>query len=333
MKRILITGGAGFIGFHLARALAQDESNRIVLVDDLSRSQHVDAELGALEARANVHLHVADLTDPGALRCMRDPFDEVYHLAGVVGVRNVMGRPDRVVRVNALSVLNVLDWFSAAEAGKLLFASTSEAYAWTALFHDVPVPTPEDVPLAIPGPFEPRASYAGSKLFGELACAQYAAVFDRPVTIVRYHNVYGPRMGTAHVIPELALRALGGEAPLRVWSPDHTRAFCFVDDAVDATVRAMRTPKADGRVIHVGDDRSEIRIDALARLVVAALELECALAPQTAEHDPITRRCPDLSLARRLLDYAPRTSLDEGVRRTVGWYRRQLEEEKGDLRR
>src|SRR5688572_1241906 len=171
MARILIFGGAGFIGFHLARRLADDSDHSVTLVDDLSRGRR-DQDLELLLRRPNVQLVEADLTDPAALRSLPRAWEQVYMLAAVVGVRHAMEGPARVVRVNTLATLNVLEWISPA-AGRLFFASTSETYAGAVSLGHVPVPTPETVPLAISDITNPRFAYAASKLLGEAAVIHY----------------------------------------------------------------------------------------------------------------------------------------------------------------
>ena len=319
-QRILITGGAGFIGFHLASELAREPSCLVVLADNFSRGKR-DDELERLTQRPNVRVVSADLTDPQAFAALGTGYDEVYHLAAILGVQNVLNRPHEVLRVNDLSTLFLLDWFVKGGGERLLFSSTSEVYAWTQRFYPLPIPTPEDVPVAITDPKNPRSSYAASKIVGEIAVAQYCGVFNKPYAIVRYHNVYGPRMGTAHVIPELYLRALGGESPLLVSSAGHRRAFCYVSDAVAATVAAMRTPAAAGATINVGNDREEVSIGELAERLLAVASLRVPVVPQGA-NDPIPRRCPDITRARELLGYQPRVALVEGLGRTVEWYSR-----------
>jgi UDP-glucose 4-epimerase/UDP-glucuronate decarboxylase len=318
-RRIIITGGAGFIGYHLALRLSQESGNEITLVDNFARGK-LDEDLQSLVVMPNVELISADLTQLSSFDQLGRGYDEVYHLAAVIGVDNVLERPHEVVRVNAVTTLLLLDWFVQSDSRKLLFSSTSEAYAWTQQFYELPIPTPEDVPLALTDLSNRRSSYAGSKIFGELAITQYCNVYNLPFVIVRYHNVYGPRMGYAHVIPELHSRALDGQDPLVVFSADHSRAFCYVTDAVEATIKAMREPAADGRTINIGNDQEEVTIGQLAKKVLETAQINAGIARQQAENDPIVRRCPDISRARRLLDYEPHTMLDEGLDLTLNWY-------------
>ena len=217
VRRILITGGGGFIGFHLATALTADSANEITLVDNFARGK-MDRELAALCARPGVRMLSLDLCDAASYAQVGDRYDEVYHLAAMLGVENVLQRPVDVLRVNALMTAQFLEWFIAGGGEKLLFSSTSEAYAWTLQFHELPIPTPEDVPLALTDLKNPRSTYAGSKIFGEMAVIHYCRSVGKPFAIARYHNVYGPRMGNDHVIPQLYRRAADGQNPLVVYS-------------------------------------------------------------------------------------------------------------------
>jgi UDP-glucose 4-epimerase/UDP-glucuronate decarboxylase len=325
MRRILITGGAGFIGLHLARALSESAADEIVLVDDFSRGRS-DADLAAVLARANVRVVTADLADGSAYGRLGGGYDEVYHLAGKLGVQNTMTHPWEVVRGNAMATLLLLDWLRAGGGGRLLSASTSEVYAWTQHFHPLPFPTPEAVPLALTDLAHARSSYAGSKMFGELAVTHACRAAGIPYAIVRFHNVYGPRMGFEHVVPQLYERALGGENPLVVRSAHHVRAFCYVDDAVAATIAAMRHGEGASGVYNIGNDAEPVTIGELARRICALAKPEArVIEAAAAEHDPIQRRCPDIGRARDRLGYRPQVSLDEGLRRTLGWYAQALE--------
>ena len=160
-------------------------------------------------------------------------------LAAVVGVRNVETDPARVVRVNTLSLLHLLDWMP-GQGEVLFFASTSETYARGVAAGHLPVPTPGDRgPRQSPDVAAPRFAYAASKMLGEAAVIHTARARGLRAVIGRFHNVYGPRMGTDHVIPELSLRALRREDPFRVFGAEQRRAFCHVADAVEAMTRLI----------------------------------------------------------------------------------------------
>jgi len=318
MARILILGGAGFIGYHLAERLSR-ESHALTLVDDLSRGR-MDAELESLLARPGVRFVRADLTDPAALADLPRAWDQVYLLAAVVGVRNTGADPARVIRVNTLATLHVLEWLT-ADAGVVFFASTSETYAGGVALGHVPVPTPEDIPLSIADIAHPRFAYAASKILGEAAVLHYGRKKGYPVVVGRFHNVYGPRMGADHVIPELCLRALDREDPFRIYGPEQRRAFCHVADALEAVVRLVTTERAWGRVVNVGNDTEETLVSDLLALVLRIARFAPRLEPMPAPPGSVARRCPELSRLRALTGFVPKMSLEHGVRETFDWYR------------
>jgi UDP-glucuronate decarboxylase len=326
MARILILGGAGFVGYHLARRLAEASSNRITLVDDLSRGR-ADGDLAALLARPSVELVRADLTDPAALGPLPREWDQVHVLAAVVGVRPVTGDPARVIRVNTLATLNVLEWATPA-AGVLFFSSTSETYAGGVSRGVVPVPTPEAVPLCVDDVTSPRLAYAASKILGEAAVIHYAAAKGLRFVIGRLHNVYGPRMGTDHVVPELSLRALDREEPFRIYGPEQRRAFCHVDDAVDAILRLTDSERAWGEIVNIGNDTEETTIADLLALVLRTAEFAPRIQTLPAPPGSVARRCPDLGKLRALIGYVPKVGLEAGVRETFAWYRTWRERER-----
>jgi UDP-glucose 4-epimerase/UDP-glucuronate decarboxylase len=318
MANVLVLGAAGFIGCHLAGRLA-DDGHALTLVDNLSRGR-ADEALAALRARPGVRFVEADLTVPGALTSLSRAWDQIYMLAAVVGVRNVERDPARVIRTNTLALLNVLDWLPGA-GETLFFASTSETYAGSVSRGLAPVPTSEEVPLLIEDVSAPRAAYAISKLAGEAAVIHAGRARGLRWVIGRFHNVYGPRMGADHVIPELALRAIRREDPFRVYGAGQRRAFCHVADAVEATVRLVGTEAAAGRIVNIGNDTEETVIEDLAALV-----LRCAGHRPTLERVPapagsVDRRCPDLTRLRELTGFAPKVALESGVAETFTWYR------------
>lgn len=310
--KALILGGAGFIGVHLARRLCA-AGDEVTIVDDFSRGRD-DPELAALGARV---LH-ADLTVRASYETLPRGWDHVYMLAAVVGVRNVEKDPARVIRINTLALMNLVDWLRPQT--RLFFASTSEIYAGGVGRELVPVPTPETVPVLIEDVAAPRSAYAISKLLGEAAVIHTARAKGIPYVIGRFHNVYGSRMGADHVIPELLLRAMRREDPFRVYGMDQSRAFCHVDDATEAMYRLMTTDAAMGEIVNIGND-SSTNIGDLGKLVLRVTDFHAALEAKPAPPGSVARRCPDLTKLRALTGYEPTVSLEEGVRRTFEWYR------------
>lgn len=310
--KVLILGGAGFIGVHLTRRL-QAAGHEVTIADDFSRGRD-DPELASLGVPV---LH-ANLTDRASYENLPRGWDHVYMLAAVVGVRNVEKDPARVIRTNTLALLNLLEWLRPSE--RLFFASTSEVYADGVGRALVPVPTPEAVPLVVEDVAAPRFAYGISKLLGEAAVIHTARANGIPYVIGRFHNVYGARMGADHVIPELLLRAMRLEDPFRVYGMDQSRAFCHVDDATEAMSRLMTTDGAIGEIVHIGND-VETNIGDLSKLVLRVVDFHPQLESRPAPPGSVARRCPDLAKLRALTGYEPTVSLEEGVRRTFEWYR------------
>ena len=314
--RALLLGGAGFIGLHLARRLVADGCE-VTIVDDFSRGRR-DAELDALSAHPSVRIVSADLTEPATYAALPHGWDQIYLLAAVVGVRNVEQDPARVVRVNTLVAMHTVAWVAPGE--RVFFASTSEVYAGGVDAGVVPVPTAENVPTMISDITQPRFAYAVSKLLGEAAFLHTARARGFEAVVGRFHNVYGPRMGADHVIPEMSLRVRDGEDPFRVPGADQFRAFCHVDDAVEAMVRLMATPEAAGQIVHIGNDRGETNIGDLAKLVLRVAGSDAAIEASPAPRGSVTRRCPDLTRLRELTGYEPSVTLEDGVLATYAWY-------------
>ena len=319
-KNILVTGGLGFIGFHLAAKIQREPQTSLTIVDNLTRGR-LDNEAKKLVDCGNVDFLNLDLTEKSSFDKLRNDFDEIYHFAAVVGVDNVLSNPSKVLNVNTLSTINLLNWFISGEKGKLLFPSTSEAYAWTQKFYELPIPTPENVPLALVDMNNPRLSYAGSKIFNELCVNTYCQQYNKSYCVVRYHNVYGPRMGYSHVIPQL-VRKLIVDKPkaLEVFSPDFIRSFCYIEDAVDCTLRAVRQNNSSDYLFNIGDDSQEIKIRELAKRIIQICDANCDILEKIATNDPIPRRCPNIELARIKLGYTPKNSLSFGLKETVEWY-------------
>ena len=189
MRHALVTGGGGFIGSHLARRLL-DDGWSVDLLDDFSRGAN-DADLRALVERPEVRLVERDLREPGALDGL-GPYELVFHFAAILGVANVLERPYETLRDNTALLVSVLEWARAQNTPpRLVFTSTSEVYAGTLEEGLLTVPTPEGAPIVVPPRERPRTSYMLSKLYGEALCLSSGV----PVTIVRPHNFYGPRMG------------------------------------------------------------------------------------------------------------------------------------------
>lgn len=322
MIKTLVTGGAGFIGFHLAKNLAESR-HEVIIADNLFRGK-LDKELKELIKLKNVKFIQCDLTDANEVKKLGKNYDYVYHLAAINGTKYFYEIPDKVLRVNVLAAINILDWFVNSGSKKILFASSSETYAGTMRRFGIKIPTPEDVPLCVEDVKNPRWSYGGSKIIGELFFINYARVHKFDMSIVRYHNIYGPRMGNEHVIPEFCIRIKNKENPFKILGGEETRAFCYIDDAIKATRMVMESEKTNGEIIHIGNDKEEISMIELARKMFKIEGFYPELEIKPAPAGCVQRRCPDINKLRNLTGFEPQIKLDEGLKKTFGWYKNEI---------
>ncbi len=323
MKKTLITGGAGTIGYFLGKSLAE-QGQEVVLADNLSRGK-LDEEMEGLLKMPNVKFVNLDVTDANQFKSLDRDFDFVYHLAAINGTKNFYSMPEKVLRVGVLGTINILDWFKDNKKGKILFTSSNEAYASYINLQGGPIPTPENIPLCIDDVFNARWSYGAGKLIGEVLFINYSRAYKFPMSIVRYHNSYGPRMGFDHVMPEFFARIIKKEEPFKIFGGKETRAFCYISDTVRATQEIMESEKTNGEVVHIGNDREEISMEDLAEKMFKVFnyhpqKVEIQPAPQGA----VKRRCPDLTKIRKLLGYEPKVDLEEGLKLTFEWYKNKI---------
>ncbi|MEL7061512.1 MAG: NAD-dependent epimerase/dehydratase family protein [Acidobacteriota bacterium] len=319
MKKALITGGAGFLGLHLARRLL-NRGVEVELLDDFSRGRR-DADLDVVASMPGARLRTVDLlAGEDGLGDLGDDADVVIHLAARLGVERVSSWPRETLLDNLEMTRTALTLAERqTDLTRFIFASTSEVYAGTLESGRLAIPTPEDSPLELAPLARPRTSYALSKLAGEALSAWSPA----PTTVVRPHNLYGPRMGRAHVVPQLLERMVAADegGTLEIHSAEHTRTFCFVDDAVDQVLALAESPTAVGETVNVGAPEPEIRMLDLARRLRALVGKDVRLVPASPTAGSPPRRRADLSRFVALTGRQPsRVDLDDGLARTAAWY-------------
>jgi nucleoside-diphosphate-sugar epimerase len=325
-KKVLLLGGAGFIGFNIARYLAENRDYELTIADNFARGKE-DEEFTTLVKNRNIRVVAGDYTDPRTFGRLEKEYDQLYMLASVVGVDNANAYPHEIIRINTALIYNTLEWVRHHKIGKVLFTSTSECYAGTVEAFGYEVPTSEEVPLCIREIGHPRFTYAVTKMLGESGFLNYSRQLGFEATIVRYHNVFGPRMGFKHVIPHLAVRFLQHETPFKVYGHDQTRSFCYIDDAVQGTVLAMERPGTNRETYHIGS-MDEITIGTLIHEAGRIMEFGGEYENAPTYPGSVSRRCPDITKARTHLGYEPRVNWKEGLKITLGWYKEYLEEGK-----
>ena len=316
--KTIITGAAGFIGYHLANHLV-NQGRDLILIDNFRRGK-MDEEFTDLIKRKNVQFIDMDLTENDAFSSIEDDVSEVYHLAAINGTENFYNIPDQVLRVNILATLNLLEWAKDKYGVKILYSSSSEVYAGALKLGIGSIPTAENVPLCIDDISNVRWSYGASKLLAENAFFSYGKLYPIYFSIVRYHNIYGPRMGFEHVIPQFYERIFHGEVPLKVYGGNQTRAFCYVYDAIKATQLIMESKNTEKRIIHIGNDQEEISINDLAKIILKITGNPPEVIQEAPPEGSVNRRCPDISFLRNL-GFAPEVSIKKGLKKTKDWYK------------
>ncbi|MBA8794247.1 UDP-glucuronate decarboxylase [Friedmanniella endophytica] len=307
--RSLVTGGGGFIGAHLVRALLA-RGERVTVLDDFSTGDR--ANLGDLRHHPRLSVVEGDVCD------VRIPAaDRIYHLACPASPVWYQRDPIRTLRTCTVGTLAVLE--SARSTGAtVLLSSTSEVYGDPAVH-----PQPEDYWGHV-NPVGPRACYDEGKRAAEALCFSYHRQHGTAIKVARIFNTYGPgmRADDGRVISNFVVRALAGRALELAGDGSQTRSFCYVDDLVDGLIRLMDSPDEVTGPVNLGNPE-EYTIAQLADRV-----LDLVGGPSRIVHVPLptddpARRRPDISTARRVLGWVPHTALDDGLPRTVDHFRRQ----------
>ena len=197
--------------------------------------------------------------------------------------------------------------------------STSECYSGTIDTFKYKIPTPEDVPLCINPIDHPRFTYAVTKMLGESGFLNYSKVFNFNCKIIRYNNVFGPKMGFGHIIPHLVERFLIGENPFKIYGANQTRSFCYIDDAAEGTIKAMECSNAKNDIFHIGSE-DEITIRDLVKEVGNYFNYTGEYIDSETYPGSVDRRCPDLSKSKAILNYYPKINWKDGLIKTLEWY-------------
>jgi UDP-glucose 4-epimerase len=321
--RVLITGGSGFIGGHLAEALL-DAGHTVFVLDDLSTGSIEN--IAHLKGRPAFHYTIDTVFNDAVVAELVDRADVVFHLAAAVGVKLIVQDPVHTLETNVHGTEVVLR--HAAKKQKLVFiASTSEVYG-----KSTDVPFREDADLVMGPTSRHRWAYACSKAMDEFLALAYWKQKHLPVVIVRFFNTVGPRQTSRYgmVLPTFVRQALANE-PITVFGDGkQSRSFTYVGDVVGALLKLMVEPQAIGKVFNIGNPQ-EVTIGDLAQRVkqMTGSSSPVQLVPYEKAYDPgfedMPRRVPDLTRIRALIGYEPRVDLDEIIERVVEEARRQSE--------
>lgn len=320
MKKILITGGLGFIGYFLVKKHLK-LGHKVVVLDSFFKNKgKIDKEFNKILKHRNLKLIKIDLTKEIKNNPIYKKIDLVYHLAAINGTELFYEIPYQVATDNLLITINLLKLFEKNKVSKIIYSSTSEVYSDGFQMNLIKIPTDEMAPIIFTQPTDTRYSYGTSKFMCEFLVKEFGKKFKLDTLIIRYHNIYGPRMGTKHAVPQITNRAILGENPLKVFGANETRAFCYIDDAVEATFQLGIKKIKSGEIIHIGNDKEEIKIKELVLKILNILNKKVKLKLLKGKSSSVKRRCPNIKKLSKLTGFKPKINLDEGLKKTINWY-------------
>jgi len=306
----LVTGGAGFVGSHLVDRLLADGAKKVVVVDNFFLGKESNLAEAMRSGRVAVYREdVRFLTSLETIIEKEHP-DTVFDLA-VKPLPYSFTDPDGAYMVSVEIARNLAHLVKGRAFSKLVHVSSSEAYG-----------SAEYVPMDEKHPLNPASPYAAGKAAADLLLLSYAQMFNSPITIVRPFNIYGPRQNThtyAAVIPITVTRILEGKNPIIEWDGKQTRDFTFVTDTVDGIVKLAKCDAAIGEVTNIGQG-GQTSIEDIVLTICKVMGHEGVDHKEKRPQD-VRRHWADISKAKRLIGFEPKVSLEEGLKRTVEWYK------------
>ncbi|UCH88142.1 MAG: SDR family oxidoreductase [Thermoplasmata archaeon] len=312
MSKILITGGAGFIGSHIAEKLGA-LGHEVIILDNLDpyySPKIKSRNLELVQENPNIQFIEGDILDRNILtELIKGGVEYIYHEAAQPGVRASLQDPFKPYRVNVGGTLNILEAAKEGGVKRIINASSSSVYG-----------NVEYMPFDEGHPTRPLSPYGVSKLTAEYYCNVYHNLYELPVVTLRYFTVYGPRMRPDLAIPLFASAMLQGKSPTIFGDGTQSRDFTFIDDIVAANVNLLDTDKADGEVLNIGAGREIVLkdvYDSLLKLVDSDVE------PIYAEEikGDAKHTLSKVDKARELIGYKPETTIEVGLKKFVEWYK------------
>ncbi len=314
-KRILVTGGTGFLGAALVRRLV-GLGHQVRVLDNGFRSSATRLS----DILKKIELIQGDIRDPATVSRVIEGMETVFHLAAINGTEFFYSKPALVLDVGVRGILNVIEGCQKNKVGDLIVASSSEVYQTPKK-----IPTDETESLIVPDVLNPRYSYGGSKIITELLVVNQCRTGFQRAILFRPHNVYGAAMGWEHVIPQFILRAIDtidekpfGTVPFKIQGDGHeTRAFIHIDDMVDGMVLLLEKGK-HLNIYHIGNPE-EVAIADVARKIVCHFGRECEFIQGPLQQGSTPRRCPNIDKIKSL-GFKPKISLDQGLPSVIDWH-------------
>jgi len=315
MKYYLVTGGTGFIGSAVVKALIK-KGHKVRILDNQSRGSMRRLQ----DVKGKFEFINGDIRDPNIVEKACRGIDCVIHLAYINGTEFFYSKPELVLEVAVKGMVNVLDGCLKNNVDEIFLASSSEVYQTPSK-----IPTPENVPLLVPDPLNPRYSYGGGKIISELLTLNYGRKFFKRAVVFRPHNVFGPDMGWEHVIPQLTLRVkkiIEKNNTKQISLPiqgtgKETRAYIYIDDFVEGLLKVLE--KGNHLEIYNIGSMEEVSIRNLVAGIGRCFQKEIKLLPGILSKGSTPRRCPDTTKLKKI-GFNKKLNLNDGLQKTVEWY-------------
>ncbi|HEX3252579.1 MAG TPA: GDP-mannose 4,6-dehydratase [Pyrinomonadaceae bacterium] len=314
MKNFLITGGAGFIGSHLVDRLLATDVERITVVDDFNDFYNPAIKRNNIREHQNdsrYSIHEVDIRDRAALEQVFNEgnFDCVVHLAARAGVRPSLAEPQLYTETNINGTVNLLELARRQSIKQFVFGSSSSVYGINAK-----VPFSEDDPIR-----QPISPYAATKGAGELLCHTYSHLYGLRCVCLRFFTVYGPRQRPDLAIHKFA-KLISQHKPIPVFGDGTTRRdYTYIDDIIDGVTAAIDYDQTNYEVINLGESRT-VELRELISLLEKELDTHAIIERQPPQPGDVPQTFADVSKARALLNYQPKTQIEEGLHRFVEWF-------------
>jgi UDP-glucuronate 4-epimerase len=318
MKKILVTGGAGFIGSHLVDRLVAEGEWQVSVIDDFNDFYDPEFKrenVRRYESDPNYRVFEADIRDKSALQKIFDAnsFTTIVHLAARAGVRPSLDQPLLYVETNVNGTMNLLELAREQNIKQFVFGSSSSVYGINAK-----VPFSEDDPIR-----QPISPYAATKAAGELLCHTYSHLYGMRAVCLRFFTVYGPRQRPDLAIHKFA-RLISEGKPIPVFGDGTTRRdYTFIDDIIAGVRAAIDYDRSDYEVINLGESRT-VELRELVSLLEKELGTTAQIDRQPLQPGDVPQTYADIAKARKLLGYNPQTQIEAGIHKFVEWFRKGI---------
>ena len=311
-KKILITGGGGFIGSHLVEHLLSLDCSVTVFIHYNSFNNWGWIDSFNKEQKDKIQVFTGDIRDPNGVRNAMKEAEVVFHLAALIGIPYSYHSPDTYIDTNIKGTLNILQAARDLDVQKVIHTSTSEIYG-----------TAQVVPITELHPVNPQSPYAATKSGADFLALSFYRSFGTPISVIRPFNTYGPRQSARAVIPTIITQILAGKSVINLGATSPTRDLNYVKDTVDGFIKAAESERSLGEVIHLGTG-IEISVGDLAKKIAGLMgtdiTIESANERKRPEKSEVERLLADNSKAQTFLNWHPSIGLEQGLHKTIEWF-------------